>query len=237
MSTRACESGRRVIYFRFASHPPVVFQGRSVEMHELDPAEGFETFIARIHAVIEAAGRGALYVFDCLSELAADWYSDSMLGNFFMLTCPYLYDLETVAYFALFRNSHSSRAIRPITRDDPAIPGALPPRGGPLRPSAQGAVPLLAHDEHAAQMGGRGVPARDVERADLVDPVLGELVGPQCRHAAGLLGTGVPRGPADPGRRQGGPIPAGEAAGDVRPPQPHGHLARPRPCSSWCPAI
>jgi len=109
------QSGRKVIYFRFASHPPVVFQGRSVEIHELDPAEGFETFIARIHAVIEAAGRGALYVFDCLSELAADWYSDSMLGNFFMLTCPYLYDLETVAYFALFRNSHSSRAIRPIT--------------------------------------------------------------------------------------------------------------------------
>ncbi len=107
-------SGRKVIYFRFASHPPVVFQGWSVEVHTLDPAEGFETFIARIHAVIEAAGRGALYVFDCLSELAADWYSDPMLGNFFMLTCPYLYDLETVAYFALFRNSHSSRAIRPI---------------------------------------------------------------------------------------------------------------------------
>lgn len=109
------QSGRKVIYFRFASHPPVVFQGQSVEVHELDPAEGFETFIARIHAVIEAAGRGALYVFDCLSELAADWYSDPMLGNFFMLTCPYLYDLETVAYFAIFRNSHSSRAIRPIT--------------------------------------------------------------------------------------------------------------------------
>jgi pyruvate,water dikinase len=109
------QSGRKVIYFRFASHPPVIFQGQSVEIHELDPAEGFETFIARIHAVIEAAGRGALYVFDCLSELAADWYSDPMLGNFFMLTCPYLYDLETVAYFAIFRNSHSSRAIRPIT--------------------------------------------------------------------------------------------------------------------------
>jgi len=108
------QSGRKVIYFRFASHPPVVFQGRSVDVHELDPAEGFETFIARIHAVIEAAGRGALYVFDCLSELAADWYSDSMLGNFFMLTCPYLYDLETIAYFAIFRNSHSAKAIRPI---------------------------------------------------------------------------------------------------------------------------
>ena len=108
-------SGRKVIYFRFASHPPVVGRDSGAEIHELDPAEGFETFIARIHTVIEGAGRGALYVFDCMSELAADWYSDSMLGNFFTLTCPYLYDLETVAYFALFRNYHSSRAIRPIT--------------------------------------------------------------------------------------------------------------------------
>ncbi len=109
------QAGRKVIYFRFASHPPVVNPDSGVEIHELDPAEGFETFIAKIHGVIESAGRGALYVFDCMSELAADWYSDSMLGNFFTLTCPYLFDLETVAYFALFRNYHSSKAIRPIT--------------------------------------------------------------------------------------------------------------------------
>jgi pyruvate,water dikinase len=109
------QSGRKVVYFRFASHPPLVGPDSGAEIHELDPAEGFETFIAKIHAVIEDAGRGTLYVFDCMSELAADWYSDSMLGNFFTLTCPYLYDLETVAYFALFRNYHSSKAIRPIT--------------------------------------------------------------------------------------------------------------------------
>jgi hypothetical protein len=49
-----------------------------------------------------------------LSDLAADWYSDQMLGNFFMLTCPYLYDLETVAYFALLRGHHSFHATAPI---------------------------------------------------------------------------------------------------------------------------
>ncbi len=111
----ALRLGRKLIYFRFASHAPVIPPDCPAEIHELNPAQGFETFIAAIHAVIEQAGRGALYVFDCMSELAADWYSDSMLGNFFMLTCPYLYDLETVAYFALFRNHHSSKAIRPIT--------------------------------------------------------------------------------------------------------------------------
>jgi pyruvate,water dikinase len=111
----ALQSGRKIIYFRFASHPPVVGLDCGVAVHAVDPAEGFETFIARIHAVIERAGRGAFYIFDCMSELAADWYSDPMLGNFCTLTCPYLYDLETVAYFALFRNFHSSRAIRPIS--------------------------------------------------------------------------------------------------------------------------
>jgi hypothetical protein len=108
-------SGRRLIYFRFACHhPPLIPDGTAATRVQLDPDAGFEAFIAQIHQVIERTGRGALYVFDCLSELAVDWYSDQMLGNFFMLTCPYLFDLETVAYFALFRDYHSSRALHPI---------------------------------------------------------------------------------------------------------------------------
>lgn len=111
----AHRNGHKLVYFRFASHPALIIPGHGAEIHELHPENGFENFIAEIHAVIEHAGRGAHYVFDCLSELAADWYSDQMLGNFFMLTCPYLYDLETVAYFALFRDRHSVNAIGPIT--------------------------------------------------------------------------------------------------------------------------
>jgi len=107
-------AGRRITYFRFASHPSLIPADVPIRRVELDPNGGFETFIAQIHHIIEQNGRGALYVFDCLSELAADWYSDQMLGNFFMLTCPYLFDLETVAYFGLFRNHHSSHALQPI---------------------------------------------------------------------------------------------------------------------------
>lgn len=107
-------TGRKIAYFRFASHPSLIAASKGITVVELDPNAGFEAFISRIHRVIEKNGRGALYVFDCLSELAADWYSDQMLGNFFVLTCPYLFDLETVAYFALFRNFHSSHALKPI---------------------------------------------------------------------------------------------------------------------------
>ncbi len=110
----AVRHGRKLVYFRFASHQQLVAEDMGAEIHELDPGEGFENFIAKIHSVIQAAGPGAFYVFDCLSRLAVDWYSDQMLGNFFMLTCPYLFDMETVAYFALYRNYHTVLAVEPI---------------------------------------------------------------------------------------------------------------------------
>ncbi|RJP22437.1 MAG: pyruvate, phosphate dikinase [Deltaproteobacteria bacterium] len=110
----ALAKGKRLVYFRFARHPELVPEGIGAEIHRLGAEVGFETFTDRIHKVIEEAGRGAFYVFDCLSDLAADWYSDMMLGNFFMVTCPYLYDMKTFTYFALFRDCHSFDAVSAI---------------------------------------------------------------------------------------------------------------------------
>lgn len=110
----ALRDNRRLIYFRFARHEPLLQHGIPCERHMLNPEEGFEAFIHRIHQVIGEAGSGAYYVFDCLSDLATDWYSDAMLGNFFMLTCPYLYKLETIAYFGLLRRRHSRYATEPV---------------------------------------------------------------------------------------------------------------------------
>jgi len=110
----ARERGRKLVYFHFARHQLLVAEGPGVEIQVLDPGDGFEPFLSTIHKTIEQSGRGAYYVFDCLSDLVADWYSDEMLGNFFMLTCPYLYDLETIAYFALMRGHHSFHATAPI---------------------------------------------------------------------------------------------------------------------------
>jgi hypothetical protein len=110
----ALREGKKLIYFRFARHPELVSAGSGAEIHRLRPEVGFETFTAEIHKVIEKAGRGTFFLFDCLSDLAADWYSDLMLGNFFMVTCPYLYELETITYFALFRDCHSFEAVSAI---------------------------------------------------------------------------------------------------------------------------
>ncbi|MBN1653270.1 MAG: pyruvate, phosphate dikinase [Deltaproteobacteria bacterium] len=112
---KALERGKTLVYFRFAGHPPLIPSDERVRVYELHPGDGFEVFLSQVHDVIERSGRGAYYVFDCLSDLVADWYSDQMLANFFMLTCPYLYDLETVTYFPLIANSHSFYATSPIT--------------------------------------------------------------------------------------------------------------------------
>jgi len=111
----ALRSGRPLVYFRFTPHPPLLDETCGAEIVPLNPRDGFENFLDNIHAVIERTGRGAYYLFDSLSGLAVDWYSDSMLGSFFMLTCPYLFDMETIAYFALARNQHSADATDPIS--------------------------------------------------------------------------------------------------------------------------
>ncbi len=110
----AVSKGRQLVYFHFGRHQPLVPKDLEAETYILDPSEGFEPFLSAIHGTIERTARGAYYIFDCLSDLVADWYSDQMLGNFFMLTCPLLYDLETVAYFALLRGHHSCHATAPI---------------------------------------------------------------------------------------------------------------------------
>jgi len=112
----AARRDRRRIYFRFAPHPPLLPPDADVEVHVFDPQEGFERFLTGILDVIERAGVGAFYIFDCLSDLAAYWLSDRMLGNFFMIACPYLYELETIAYFALLKNQHSVHATESINK-------------------------------------------------------------------------------------------------------------------------
>lgn len=107
-------SGRPVIYFRFATHPPLFGTEAGIETHEFDPLEGFERFVRRIHEVIESHGPGPAYIFDSISSLADLWFSDQALGNFFMLTCPRLRDLQTITYFAIERDRHSIHAIEPI---------------------------------------------------------------------------------------------------------------------------
>lgn len=111
---QALADGRRLVYVRFAAHPPILAEDPRVETHELDPALGFESFTGEVHRVIAEAGREAFYVFDCLSGLQTAWSADLMMGNFFVVTCPYLFELDTVAFFCLLRREHSYATVARI---------------------------------------------------------------------------------------------------------------------------
>ena len=112
----ARESGRRVVYFRFAKHEPLFGKSHPIEIREIDPAPGFEHFVRKIHKVIEDCGPGTAYIFDSLSSLADAWFSDQALGNFFILTCPRLFALHTITYFAIERDRHSIHAVEPVRK-------------------------------------------------------------------------------------------------------------------------
>ncbi len=111
---QALEDRRRIVYIRFSRHQPVIDNLAGVTAYSLDPAAGFESFSTQLNAILTREGEDVFYVFDCLSDLLSVWSNDLMIGNFFKITCPYLYDLNTIAYFAILRNRHSFKTVARI---------------------------------------------------------------------------------------------------------------------------
>ena len=93
-----------LVYIRFANHEPLLDAGQGARTYHIDANKGFESFATEIHNIIKEEGKRVFYIFDCLTDLLEYWHSDLMIGNFFKATCPYLYELDTVAYFAIMRN-------------------------------------------------------------------------------------------------------------------------------------
>ena len=134
---QAKKDGRNLIYIRFAKHRPLIemsdedfellkieennpetefsmIERDGVKIYSVNPYNQFETFTLEVHRIIEKEGFDAFYVFDCLSDLQAVWSTDLMMGNFFNVTCPFLFKLDTVAYFPIIRGRHSFDAIAKI---------------------------------------------------------------------------------------------------------------------------
>lgn len=111
---RTIADGRKLVYVRFASHPALISERPGVKVVSVELSHRFETFTVDIHNLIEAEGPETFYVFDCLSELQTAWATDLMMSNFFRVTCPYLFQLDTVAWFPLIRGMHSFQAIAKI---------------------------------------------------------------------------------------------------------------------------
>ncbi len=110
----ALRQNRKVVRVHFGNHAALYEDHPQIQVYHLEAARGFESFAVRVHNIISAEGRDVFYVFDCLSDLLTAWATDVMIGHFFQVTCPYLFELDTVAYFGLLRHSHSYQTIEKI---------------------------------------------------------------------------------------------------------------------------
>ncbi len=99
---------------RFADHDPLLEPSDHVKVYSLDARTGFESFTTQVYNIATAEGEEVYYIFDCLSFLQSAWATDLMTGNFFVVMCPYLFELDTIAYFAIMRHSHSFKTVARI---------------------------------------------------------------------------------------------------------------------------
>ncbi len=134
---QALKDKRNLIYINFGQHEPLIpmtdedlkqleaerinpetefamIERDGIKIYKVDPMEQFESFTLEVHNIITKEGFDAFYVFDCLSDLQAAWATDLMMGNFFRVTCPYLFILDTVAFFPIIRGKHSFESIAKI---------------------------------------------------------------------------------------------------------------------------
>lgn len=107
---QARADGRRLVHVRFGQREAL----DGLESILIDPAMGFERFAVTVHEALREVGPLGFYVFDPLADLHAEWHSDLRVMNFFKATCPYLFQLDTIAYFALLRDRHTRATVAGI---------------------------------------------------------------------------------------------------------------------------
>ena len=66
----------------------------------------FEALLYQIHGTLQGDVR---FIFESLTGMQELWGSEERLLTFYSHSCPRLYDLNTIAYWVLEKNAHSSR--------------------------------------------------------------------------------------------------------------------------------
>ena len=111
---QSIKAGAKCVYFRFAPQPPVLKKLPGLTIFEIDPTPGFNYFSGQVHEIIEKQGKDTHYIFDNLSALVSEWATDELLANFYQVTCPYIFELNDLAFFALIRGRHNHSTIARI---------------------------------------------------------------------------------------------------------------------------
>jgi hypothetical protein len=110
----AMQNSNKCVYVRFAPHAPVVKPRYGLAVVNIDPSQGFDSFSGEVFRLIEEMGKDVYFIFDNLSALVDEWATDELLVNFFQITCPHLFEMGDIAYFALRREQHGQSAVSRI---------------------------------------------------------------------------------------------------------------------------
>jgi hypothetical protein len=105
---------RVVHYISLEKELPFAVEEEYVQVHSMDPSVGFELFTLGVHDIIEQAGEGAIFVFDCLSVLQKVWSTDLMMENFMRVTCPCVTANHSLAWYPILRGVHSYDSVSSI---------------------------------------------------------------------------------------------------------------------------
>ncbi|UYP48149.1 hypothetical protein NEF87_004434 [Candidatus Lokiarchaeum ossiferum] len=102
------------VYFRFAEHFSFIPNDSAGTIIYINPSEGFEHCLSNIIREMSGKGKGIYYIFDHLTNLAVEWFSDVMIANFFVLIAPFLKKNDSIGYFIIKRDSNASHSIKEI---------------------------------------------------------------------------------------------------------------------------
>ena len=64
----ALARNQRLVYMRFANHPPLLEPDKKIKVYKLNANKGFESFSTQVHNIVRDEGRDVFYVFDCLAN-------------------------------------------------------------------------------------------------------------------------------------------------------------------------
>ncbi|MCK4792177.1 MAG: phosphoenolpyruvate synthase, partial [Desulfobacteraceae bacterium] len=111
---QSIRDGVDCVYFRFAADSPIMEPRAGLVIIDIDHTLGFDYFTREVYRIIDEHGRRVHYVFDSLSALVDEWATDELLANFYQLICPHVFELDSIAYFALQRGQHGHNTIARI---------------------------------------------------------------------------------------------------------------------------
>ena len=83
-------------------------RGSGINAVRVDNPMNISEFTEILNDLEEKKGEGTRYVFDSMTGMQALWGGETKAYGFFTYACPRLYDLNTVAYWILEKEAHSS---------------------------------------------------------------------------------------------------------------------------------